>query len=106
MKGNVEYWLCWIIMILFWIFLWTKPTFPMTFKEYINMPIQTVESKDELRIKWKDFLGIDLFQPYFVIRDVEASFREFTAIDFGRLKGRLRFGNRYKEVEYKFKYEF
>jgi hypothetical protein len=106
MTSANRFWLAWTILILLWAFLCTSNIFAMTFKEYINQPITITETKGELRLKWHNFFGCDLFKPYFAIKDLEDSFTVFTALDLGRLKGRLHFGNNYKSIEYKFKYEF
>lgn len=102
----LKVWLVWLALFLLWLIFTPSTCRAMDFKEYINMPITTTQTKGELRIEWNDFFGWDLFRPYFAIKDMEHSFTNFTALDMGKLKGRLRFGDWYKTVEYKFKYEF
>lgn len=95
-----------IIFFLIIMGLCPLSSFGSNFTDYINSPIVHEQSKNELRIQWREVFGCDIFKSYFVIKDLEDSFREYTAINFGQLKGRLRIGENYKAIEYKFKYEF
>lgn len=96
------------LAILFLMLMWLYPlsSFASPFTDYINTPIVKEQSKGELRIQWRNLFGWDVFKSYFAIKDLEDTFREYTAVNFGQLKGRLRIGENYKVIEYKFKYEF
>lgn len=86
--------------------LFVSNSHAMGFKEYINSPIKTEETKNELRIEWRNVFGFDVFKSYFVVKDLEESFRNYTAINLGEFKGRLKFGESYKSIDYRFTYKF
>ena len=104
-----EFWiftLIWMALFLGWMFFIPFPNYASDFTDYINQPISAIDERKELRIEWNNFFGFDMFKSYFAIKDLEESFREYTAINLGQFKGRLRIGDNYKSIEYKFKIEF
>lgn len=48
-------------------------------------------SKDELRGRWHNFVGWDLFLPYFKAEHVEEWVAEKTAVEIFKMKGRAEF---------------
>jgi hypothetical protein len=78
----------------------------MDFKEYINTPIVTEQNKTELRIEWHNFLGIDVFQPYFVIKDVEDGLVKKATLRIFNFTGRPEIKDTYHKIEYVFRYKF
>jgi hypothetical protein len=104
--------ICFLIALMIFLtmvltgFLNPKRCFAMDFKEYINSPIITEKTSKELRIEWNSVFGFDVFKSYFAVKDLEESFRNYTALDLGKFKGRLKFGDNYKSIEYKFIYKF
>ncbi len=97
---------CLIALIIVIFFAHFSKAYPSDFTNYINQPVKTTDDKKELRIEWNNFFGFDMFKGYFAIKDLEDSFREYTAINLGQFKGRLKIGSDYKQIEYKFKVEF
>lgn len=95
------------ILVVISILLVFQPCFAMNFKEYINKPIHTQEELNSgLRIEWEKTFGIDLFQGYFVINDLENTLREYFSINCAGFKGRLKIADSYKAIEYKFTIKF
>jgi hypothetical protein len=78
----------------------------MDFKEYINTPVAKEQSKNELRIAWRNAFGWDVFQSYFVIKDIENKFKDKLTMKFYRFRGRPEFADDYHGIEYIFKYRF
>ena len=60
--------------------------------------------KEILREKWKEFLGIDIFMPYFKVKEVEKKISEKASIKIYKMKGKPVFEN--DQVKYVFKTKF
>lgn len=105
MNGNKAKLLIGLLLIMF--YLWfASLVFAMDFKEYINTLDTKKDIKNELRIEWHNMLGIDIFKGYFAIKDLENTLREYTAINCANFKGRLKFADNYRAIEYKFSLKF
>lgn len=64
--------------------------------------------KDEKKIareQWKEFLGIDVFDPYFKAKEIENKICDKTRIEIFHMKGRLKIEGKNK-VRYTFKVRF
>ena len=57
-----------------------------------------------LRKKWKEFLGIDIFMPYFKAKEIEKKIREKTSVKIYKMKGKPEFEK--TGVKYVFKTKF
>ena len=64
------------------------------------------EERKRLREEWKEFLGIDVFYPYFKAKDVEEYVQKKSAINFFNMHGRTEYNETSKEVKYIFKRKF
>jgi hypothetical protein len=64
------------------------------------------EERKRLREEWKEFLGIDVFYPYFKAKDVEEYVQKKSAVRFFNMHGRPEFNEDSKEVKYIFKRKF
>jgi len=69
-------------------------------------PSDKNKEKIKLRTEWKEFLGIDIFYPYFKAKEVENYVREKTALSFLNMKGRTEFDEGSNQVRYIFKKNF
>jgi len=99
----------WIIFMMFFlVIMWLCPlsSFASDFTDYINTPIAKEQSKHELRIAWRNAFGWDVFQSYFIIKDVEHKFKDKLTIKFYKFRGRPEFVDDYHGIEYIFKYRF
>jgi hypothetical protein len=72
----------------------------------IAAPPDVNTERIKLREDWKEFLGIDIFYPYFKAKEVENFVKEKTAINFFTMKGRPEFHEGSNEVRYIFKKKF
>lgn len=63
-------------------------------------------TKEELREQWKEFLGIDVFYPYYKAKEVEKFVQSKTTIEFFNFKGRAEFEEGSSSVKYIFKKRF
>jgi len=63
-------------------------------------------NKEKLREDWKEFLGVDIFYPYFKAKEVENYVKEKTSVDFLNMKGRTEFDEDSKQIRYIFKKKF
>jgi hypothetical protein len=63
-------------------------------------------NKEKLREDWKEFLGIDIFYPYFKAKEVENYIKEKTSVDFLNMKGRPEFDEGSNQIKYIFKKKF
>ena len=64
------------------------------------------EDRKKIRQEWKEFLGLDVFYPYFKAKDVEAYVQKKSTIKFFNMHGRPEFNNNSKEIKYIFKRKF
>ncbi len=62
--------------------------------------------KEELREKWEEFLGIDVFYPYFKAKQVQEYVKDKTRVEFFKFKGRAEFEEGSGSVRYIFKKKF
>ena len=60
--------------------------------------------KEILREKWKEFLGIDIFMPYFKAKEIEKKISEKASIKIYKMKGKPVFEN--SQIKYVFKTKF
>lgn len=63
-------------------------------------------NKEKLREDWKEFLGVDIFYPYFKAKEVENYVKEKTSVDFLNMKGRPEFDEGSNQIRYIFKKKF
>jgi hypothetical protein len=64
------------------------------------------EERKQLRRQWQELVGVDVFMPYFKVKEVEEIVSSKTSVTFFNMKGKARFNNNYKTVEYIFKKKF
>ncbi len=64
------------------------------------------KEKIKLREDWKEFLGIDIFYPYFKAKEVENYVKEKTSVNFLNMKGRPEFDEGSNQIRYIFKKKF
>jgi hypothetical protein len=64
------------------------------------------KEKQQLREQWEEFLGIDVFSPYFKVRAVEKYVQNKTRVEFFNFKGRAEFETGSSSFKYIFKRKF
>jgi hypothetical protein len=69
-------------------------------------PIDKNAEREKSRKEWKEFLGIDVFYPYFKAKEVESYIKEKASVNFFNMKGRAEFDEDSNEVKYIFKKRF
>jgi hypothetical protein len=69
-------------------------------------PSDQNEEKKKSREQWQEFLGIDIFYPYFKAKEIEGVIREKTAVNFFDFKGKTEIDEGSKQVKYIFKKKF
>lgn len=79
------------------------------FLDFINRKayaarIDEGEERKILRRKWKEWLGIDIFYPYFKAKEVEKWVRKKASIKIFKLRGRPKFSN--DQIQYIFRVKF
>lgn len=79
------------------------------FLEWINSqayaaPVNKKFSKKELRERWKEIFGWDVFYPYFKTEEMKDWVKDKTKVNIFKIKGKAKFHN--KGVKYIFKMEF
>lgn len=62
--------------------------------------------KQQLREQWEEFLGIDVFYPYFKVKQVEKYVQDKTKVDFFKFKGKTDFDEPSHSVKYIFRKRF
>lgn len=62
--------------------------------------------KKELRRQWQDLLGVDVFMPYFKMKEAEDFISDKTKVTVFNMKGKAHFNESSKQVEYIFKKRF
>ncbi len=67
-------------------------------------PSDISEDKDYLRREWKEFLGMDVFMPYFKAQEVEDWVKEKAHINFFKIRGEPKL--RKNQIQYKFQVKF
>lgn len=75
---------------------------------FINNKNRHVRNEDNdkkiLRKKWQELLGMDIFYPYFKMREMEDWVSEKASVQVFKMKGKPRFEN--NQVKYIFKIKF
>lgn len=74
-------------------------------RDFIGKISQDDERK-QLRSQWQELLGVEVFMPYFKVKEVEDVVSSKTSVTFFNMKGKARFNDNYKSVEYIFKKKF
>jgi hypothetical protein len=79
------------------------------FWNFVNQRVyeDTVKIKEEKRIlreKWQEWLGIDIFYPYYKAKEIESWVCDRTRVKIFNLRGRLKFEN--KQLRYTFSMKF
>lgn len=76
------------------------------FLDFINKKAYAAikEEKGILREKWKEFLGMDIFYPYYKTKEVEEWMVKKTSIEFFNIKGKPKFES--NQIKYIFKVKF
>ncbi len=82
----------------------TKSFLDFINKEAYAAEISREEERKILREKWRQFLGVDIFYPYFEKKEIEERIEEKTAIEFLKIKGRAKFQDH--QIKYIFKMKF
>lgn len=82
----------------------TKSFLDFINKEAYAAEISREEEKKILRENWKQFLGVDIFYPYFKKKEIKERIEEKTAIEFLKIKGRAKFQDH--QIKYIFKIKF
>ncbi|HNQ50998.1 MAG: hypothetical protein PHS64_00745 [Candidatus Omnitrophica bacterium] len=62
--------------------------------------------KKQLRRQWQDLLGVDVFMPYFKMKEAEDFISDRTKVTVFNMKGKAHFNESKKQVEYIFKKKF
>lgn len=62
--------------------------------------------KKQLRRQWQDLLGVDVFMPYFKMKEAEGFISDRTKVTVFTIKGKAHFNEKKKQVEYIFKKKF
>ena len=69
-------------------------------------PQNADEDRKKLRDEWKEFLGLDVFYPYFKADEVEQYVSKKTSVKVFNLNGKPEFDRSSKGVKYIFKRKF
>ena len=71
------------------------------------MAVKKSEEKEQLREEWKEFLGIDVFYPYYKVKEVQKAVANKTTVKFFDFKGKAEFWDEdTKSLKYIFKKKF
>ena len=62
--------------------------------------------KKQLRQQWQDLLGVDIFMPYFKVKEAQGYIENKTKVSLFNFKGKAYFNESTKQVEYIFKRKF
>jgi hypothetical protein len=65
---------------------------------------QIKNEKEFLRQEWEKFLGIDVFMPYFKVKEIEDWVSEKAAVHIYKIKGKPKFED--NQIKYTFKVRF
>ncbi|MCU0650864.1 MAG: hypothetical protein MUC52_01340 [Candidatus Omnitrophica bacterium] len=71
---------------------------------YIRRDAQT--DKDQLRRQWQELLGVDVFMPYFKVKEAQDVVESKTKVTLWGMRGKAHFNENSKQVEYIFKKRF
>ena len=64
------------------------------------------DEKAKLRNQWQELLGVDVFMPYFKVKEAEEMVANHTKVTLFSMKGKAHFNESKKQVEYIFKKKF
>lgn len=64
------------------------------------------DEKAKLRNQWQELLGVDVFMPYFKVKEAEEMVSNKTKVTLFSMKGKAHFNESKKQVEYIFKKRF
>ncbi len=64
------------------------------------------DERKKIREEWKEFLGLDVFYPYFKAKEIENYIQEKSAIKLFNMRGKAEFSKDSKQVKYIFKRSF
>jgi hypothetical protein len=64
------------------------------------------DDRKQLRQQWHDLLGVDVFMPYFKVREAEDFVTSKTKVTVFNFSGKAYFNQKRKQVEYIFKKKF
>jgi hypothetical protein len=62
--------------------------------------------KVQLRRQWQDLLGVDVFMPYFKVKEAEEFVSNKTKVSVFNFRGKAHFNESKKQVEYIFRRKF
>ncbi|MFA5099607.1 MAG: hypothetical protein WC547_01830 [Candidatus Omnitrophota bacterium] len=62
--------------------------------------------KKQLRQQWQDLLGVDVFMPYFKVKEAEDFVSSKTKVTVFNFRGKAHFNENKKQVEYVFRKRF
>jgi hypothetical protein len=69
-------------------------------------PLDQNAEKKKSREQWQEFLGIDVFYPYFKAKEIENVIKTKTAVNFFDFKGKAEIDEGTSQVKYIFKKKF
>jgi hypothetical protein len=64
------------------------------------------EERNKIREEWKEYLGLDVFYPYFKAQEVENYVQKKASVKLFNMKGKPEFNKESKGVKYIFKSKF
>jgi len=64
------------------------------------------DERKKIRAEWKEFLGLDVFYPYFKAQEVENYLQEKTKMRFFNMPGKAEYNKNSRELKYIFKKKF
>lgn len=64
------------------------------------------DERKKIREEWKEFLGLDVFYPYFKAQEIEEYVQKKASVKLFNLKGKPEFNKDSKSVKYIFKSKF
>ncbi len=77
------------------------------FKSKAFAAVQNVdEDRKRIREEWKEFLGLDVFYPYFKAKEVEDYVQKKSSVKLFNMHGKAELNKDTKEVKYIFKKKF
>jgi hypothetical protein len=74
-------------------------------KTFVKKSDQELE-KQQLRQQWHDLVGVDVFMPYFKVKEAEDFVSDKTKITVFNFRGKAHFNEKKKQVEYIFRKRF
>jgi hypothetical protein len=69
-------------------------------------PQNNDEDRKKIREEWKEFLGLDVFYPYFKAKEVEEFVAKKSSVKLFNMQGKAEFNKDSKGVKYIFKSKF